>query len=139
MADISITAANVSASSTAVISRQYNFGATVTAGQLVYLDSNNRWVLMDANAAATGNGVTDVRGIALCGGANTQPATVVLSDTAFTPGGTLTNGLIYCASANAGALCPSADVASGNYPTVMGIAKSTTVLNLQPFAGGTSV
>jgi hypothetical protein len=139
MADISITAASVAASNQATIRREYPFGATVTAGQLVYLDSNNRWQLMDSNAASTGNGVTDTRGIALHGGANTQPAAVVTADPDFTPGGTLTNAAAYYASPNAGALAPAADITTGNYAVFMGVAKSTTKLNLNPTAAGIAV
>jgi hypothetical protein len=135
MADISITAANVVASATAVIRKEYNFGATVTAGQLVYLDTSNKWQLADADAAATGNGITDVRGIALCGGANNQPAAVVVEDSDFTPGGTLTNGTAVYGSDNAGAV--THDVPStSSYPVVLGVAKSTSKLVLKPVASG---
>lgn len=139
MADISITAASVNASAQATIRREYNFGATITAGQLLYLDANNKWQLMDSNAAATGNGLTDMRGVALHGGANNQPAAVVTADPDFTPGGTLVNGLSYYASPNAGALANSADIISGNYPVLAGIAKSTTKMNLTFVASGTSI
>lgn len=138
MADISINAANVAASSTAVTSKQYNFGATVTAGQPVYLDSNNKWQLIDQNAAVTGNNITDIRGIAQCNGAANQPAAVCLEDSDFTPGGTLTNGMAVYASANAGGI--TMDVpGSGNYPVFLGLAKSTTKMVLRPVAGGTAV
>lgn len=138
MADIAVTAASVLASSVAVTSKQYNFGATVTAGQLVYLNSSNLWVLADSDASATGNGVTDVRGFALNGGANGQPATVVLEDVTYTPGGTLANGVPYFSGSNAGGFTATIPT-TGNYPVFLGIAKSTTTMNLKPVAGGTIV
>ena len=139
MADVSVTAASVLASANATVYHQYNYGATVTAGQVVYLDSNNKWQLKDSNAAVTGNNVADITGVCLVGGANNQPGIVCVRDSDFTPGATLTNGIIYCASPNAGAIAPSADMASGNYPTVLGPAKSTTKMNLNPAAAGVAV
>ena len=135
MADLAVTAANVVASSTAVISKQYNFGATVTQGQAVYLNSSNEWVLLDMNAASTGNGITDTRGIALNAGADGQPATVVLEDTDFTPGATLTNGSAVYGSTTAGGITHDVP-ASGSYPVYLGQAKSTSKMVLKINASG---
>lgn len=135
MAAISITAANVLASSAAVIRREYTSGATVTAGQLVYLNASNQWALVDIDANL-GCGVSDLRGITLNGASSGQPLAVCTSDTAFTPGGTLSNGLVVYGSVTAGGIT-YADIPGANaYPVVVGIAKSTTVLNLNPFASG---
>lgn len=139
MADISVTAASVAASANAVVLKQYNAGATIAAGEVVYLDANNKWQLMDANASATGNDPSNTRGIALGGGANNQPIAVATKDSYFTPGATLTNGIAYYASANAGKIAPVADVGSGNYATFIGIARSTSILNLNPTAAGIAV
>jgi hypothetical protein len=139
MADLSITAANVLSSANAAPVKSYNYGATITAGQLVYLDSNNKWQLTDADASSAGNNANSMVGVALVGGANNQPGVVALRDVFFTPGATLTNGIAYYASRNAGAICPVADVGAGNYATVIGIARSTTVLNLNPTPSGITV
>ena len=139
MADLSVTAASVVASANAVKLNQYNAGATITAGQVVYLDANSKWQLMDANASATGNDPANTRGIALGGGANNQPITVAIKDSWFTPGATLTNSVAYYASPNAGAIAPVADITTGNYATVLGVARSTTILNLNPTAAGVAV
>ena len=139
MADLTITAASVLASANAIIERRYNFGATVTQGQAVYLDANTEWQLLDADAAATGNGVSNVRGIALVSGADGQPAIVALKDDDFTPGATLTVGASYYASGTAGGIAPAADLASGDYVVFLGVAKSTTKLNLNPTAAGAQV
>ena len=136
MAAISITAANVLASASAVISKEYTFGATITAGQLVYLNSSSQWVLLDSDAAATGNGITDKRGITLCGGSLNQPASVCLSDTDFTPGGTLSNGLAIYNSTTAGGITFADIPTTAAYPVFVGIAKSTTKMNLFPVASG---
>lgn len=136
MADLSVTAASVVASSAAVIVNNYNFGATVTAGKAVYLDTSSTWQLLDIDAAVTGNEIATLRGIALNGGASGQPASVCIKDTDFTPGATLTNGLAVYGSNTAGGIT-SADVpATGTYPVVLGVGKSTTKMNLNPFASG---
>jgi len=136
MADIAITAANVLASSSAVISKQYNFGyASATAGQTVYLDASSLWQKMDSNAAVTGNGISDLKGITLTGGGTGQPAVVVTSDPSLTVGGTLVNGTTYYSSTTAGGIAPDVPT-TGAYPTVLGIAKSATVLNFNPISSG---
>jgi hypothetical protein len=139
MADISVTAANVLASANCAPDKSHNYGATVTAGQVVYLDSNGKWQLTDANASAAGNNANSTIGIALVGGANNQPGVVATKDIYFTPGATLTNGIAYYVSSNAGAIAPVADIAAGNYGTVIGIARSTTILNLNPLPSGIQV
>lgn len=140
MADLSITAASVLASANCAPTRQYNAGATITQGQLVYLDPTlSVWKLCDADAGTAGNNYNSRIGIALVGASNNQPLDVAERDVYFTPGATLTNGIAYYASRNAGAICPVADVGSGNYATVVGIARSTTILNLNPTPSGIAV
>jgi hypothetical protein len=139
MADLSVTAASVLASNSADIKYNYKFGATVTTGQAVYLDAaTNTWKLIDQDAAATGNGVSNIRGIALNNGANNQPAAVCIRDIAFTPGTTLTNGTAVYASDNAGAITHDVPGA-GSYTTFLGLPISTTQMNLLPVAGGVAV
>ena len=136
MADISITAASVLASSAAVIRKEYNFGyAAATAGQHVYLDASNLWQKVDSNAASTGNELTATAGITLNAGGIGQPASVCVYDTGFTPGGTLTNGSTVYSSTTAGGVTHDVP-ASTAYPRVLGIAKSTTVMFLNPTASG---
>lgn len=136
MADIVITPASVIASAAANIRKEYTAAATITAGQAVYLNTSNAWALLDLNAAATGNGISDLRGIALHGAASGQPLAVCMSDTDFTPGGTLTNGLAVYGSNTAGGITQGDIPTTGAYPVVLGIAKSASKMNLQPFASG---
>ena len=140
MADLSITAASVLASANCAPTKQYLAGATITQGALVYLDPTlSVWKLTDADAASTGNLSNSRIGIALVGAANNQPMDVAERDVFFTPGATLTNGIAYYASRNAGAICPVADVGAGNYATFVGIARTTAILNLNPTAAGVVV
>ncbi len=130
MADISITAANVVAGSDAV-REAGTAGATVTAGQLVYLDpSDMKYKLADSNGAAA---LRVPSGIALNGAANNQPL-VIQKGGDITIGGTMTAGVAYYLSDTPGGICPVADLGSGEYPCIVGIAKSTSVLsvNIQP-------
>lgn len=135
-ADLSVTAGSVLASSSAIINRNFNAGATMTTGQPVYLDtSTSTWKLIDSNAAVTGNELATTKGIALNGAASGQPVAVCTKDTDFTPGCTLTNGTAVYTSVTAGGITHDIPT-TGAYPTVLGIAKSTTKMNLDPTASG---
>lgn len=136
MADLAVTAANVLASSSATILNQYRAGATITRGQAVYLGSASTWLLLDRDAAATGNELATTKGIALVDAASGQPMEVCIRDTDFTPGATLTNGITIYSSDTAGGIT-SADIpTTGDYPTVLGVAKSTSKMNLNPTSSG---
>ena len=138
MAVISITAANVKGSTSAQRVRQYNAAAATTAGQAVYLSTTtNLWTLLDIDAALTGNGPTDIIGIAENGapGAN-QPLVVVIRDDNFTFGGTGTNGLVLYGSTTAGGVSVADIPTTGSYPVALGVLSSTTTMVLRPAASG---
>jgi hypothetical protein len=127
MTDITITAANVVASSGATRERG-TAGATITAGQIVYLDpTTNRYGLADSNSGTAA--VRQARGIALNGASSGQPLEILKAGD-ITIGGTLTAGVAYYLSDTPGGLCPVADVGSGEYSCIMGIAVSATVLRV---------
>jgi len=127
MADISITATAV----TAAINRGTTTaaaGATITAGQTVYLDpATGRWLLADCDSATVPARVPV--GVALNGGAIGQPITVKTSGD-ITMNAVLTVGLGYYQSPIAGGIAPIADILSGDLLVLLGFAKSTTVLAL---------
>jgi hypothetical protein len=127
MTDISITAASVIAGSSAkTISG--TLGETITAGQAVYRDSSTRkFKKADANGAS--EMIRKAIGIALNGGADGQPGEV-LTEGDITIGGTLTAGTAYYLSDTPGGICPVADIGSGEYVVLLGLAKSTTVLTV---------
>jgi len=120
MADLSITAANVVATAGEVTTRNVTAGATVTAGQTVYLDSSdsNHAKLADANDTAA---KADVTGIALNGAADGQPLQIATGGE-LDLGATLTVGKIYVQSTTAGGIAPVDDLASSSYVTVIGVA-----------------
>lgn len=136
MADLSITAASVLAGSNANVERG-TAGATVTAGQVVYKDaSTRRFGLADSNSATAG--VRAAYGVALNGAATGQPLAVLRSGD-VTIGATLTAGVAYYLSDTPGGICPVADVGSGEYPVILGIATSTTVLAVNIQAAGVAL
>jgi hypothetical protein len=125
MADLTITAANVVVVSGAV-KRTENASATITAGQAVYLNSNTEWALCDADVQSTAN----CNGIALHASLNNQPLTV-MSGGVINLGATLAVGEVYAVSTTAGGIAPVADLASGDFVTVLGVALTAANLELK--------
>jgi hypothetical protein len=137
MANIAITAASVLASGQASTETQLA-GVALTAGQYVYKEAaTGTFKLADCDSATAE--VRNVYGVTLNGAGIGQPVTVAKSDSAFVPGGTLTKGAVYVLSATAGSMCPLADLITTNDVVMLGIATSTTVLNLRPFAPGVTL
>lgn len=126
MADLTITAANVVVDTNATIEHGFA-SAAITAGQVVHKDANGKYALADTDSATAL--ARKPRGIALNGGAIGQPI-AVLTKGDVTIGATIEAGTGYWLSGTAGGLCPVADVASGDYPCLIGIGKSTTVLTV---------
>lgn len=136
MADLSITAASVVAGSDATTDRGF-FGETVTAGQAVYKEAaTNYWKKADSDSATAE--VRASNAIALNGGAVGQPV-VVQKGGKITIGATLTPGLAYYLSKTPGGICPVADIASGGYAEIIGIATSATELALDFKSSGVAV
>lgn len=136
MADLTITAANVLAGSGSQI-KHGRAGATITAGQTVYLDSaDNEYKLADCDSATPG--VRSPYGIALNGASDGQPL-AVLAKGPCTIGATLTAGVAYYLSATPGGICPVADLSTGDYPTIVGIATSTTVIDVNFLESGAAL
>ncbi|MBY3263869.1 hypothetical protein HFO15_19785 [Rhizobium laguerreae] len=131
MADLVITAANVVAGASAQ-TKTGTAGAAIAAGDIVYLDSatTGKWQLADSDAAAAeARGQTSNIGIALNSAALNQPV-IVQTSGPVTLGAVLTAGTSYFLSDTPGKLCPVADITGGDYFTLMGLAASTTVLNV---------
>lgn len=138
MPDISVTAANVSAGADANIERNYLFGATITAGQAVYLDESQspaRWELADTDSTAT---TAAASGIALNGGADGQPAAVQKGGV-INIGGTVAVGTVYVLSGTAGGIAPVSDLASGDWTTIIGVGLTTSTIRLAFLASGVQV
>lgn len=134
MPDLSITVGSVAYSSG---SKDFskNAGATITAGQAVYLDTDtDTWKLADANGAAA---AAVVGGIALHGSLSGQPL-CVQTDGDITIGATLIAGMTYVLSATAGGIAPITDVDDDFSLSIIGVATSSTVLHLHQYASATT-
>jgi hypothetical protein len=131
MANLTIAAASVLAGANAAIDRRHVFGgASVNAGQIVYLKTTepnpNKWFLADNNATAAEARVAI--GVALNTAAQDQPL-AVLTHGDVTLGAVLTAGVDYYLSDTPGAICPQADIATaGETFCFLGLARSTSVL-----------
>lgn len=136
MADLVITAASVVAGSGAKRSDGIA-GETIVAGKVVYKSATtDKWGLSDSNSGTAG--VRAVQGIALNGASLNQPL-AIHTEGPITIGATLAPGVAYYLSDTPGGICPVADVGSGEYPTVIGMATSTTVLDVDPQAAGVAL
>jgi hypothetical protein len=133
MADLTITAANVvSGGGSRII--HGTAGATVTAGQAVYLDTGtSTYKLADTDSATAA--ARSPAGIALNAAGSGQPVAVHASGP-LTIGATVAVGDVYYLSGTAGGLAPFADVAAGDYPCIIGICTSTTVLDVKIHEAG---
>ncbi len=128
MADLVITAANVLADATAS-QKEGTAGVAITAGQVVTLDpTTDTYKLADSNSATAA--LRSPAGVALHAAAIGQPLNIAKAGP-VTIGATLTPGVAYYLSDTPGGICPVADVGSGEYATILGIATSASVLKLK--------
>lgn len=135
MADLSVVAADVLEVS-GVVSVRGTAGVTITAGQVVYLNATSgKYELAQADDSAT----DAVIGIAAHGAADGQPLEVMTRGT-IDLGVTLTVGEIYVlSSAAAGAIAPEADLTTGDYVSVLGIASTADNLILSIINSGAAI
>lgn len=127
MADISITAAAVLAGASALVEHGCKAGATLVAGVVVYKDTaDGKLKLADNDGAAA---LKTAYGITLNGAGDGQPISVIKRGP-LTINAVLTAGAVYYVSGTAGGIAPVADVTSGHDVIILGVALSTTVLDV---------
>lgn len=136
MSVISITAANVLKGGSSNIFRgTIAAGVTITQGQVIYRLANGNIGLADSNGVSPAN---SFEGVAVTAGSPGQPIDYVMSDIAFTSGGTLTSGDTIWLANTAGAITATyADIASGSTVIALGVVNTDGTLNLNPVVGGT--
>jgi len=131
-ADLSITASAVVPSNNAVV-RYATAGATIAAGQLIYLDAADLDVngfgkakLSDANGATA---LRVVEGIAVNSASSGQRIAYVSHDPALViaASGLTTNGILI-SSATPGGIAPAADLTTGWYLHAVAVVKSGTTV-----------
>lgn len=133
MTDLSVTAASVLVGAGAV-TEQGIAGGTITPGMPVYKAADGTIVATDADSTTVA--ARQAIGIALNGVGAGQPVDYMKMGGEITIGATMTAGVTYYLSGAAGGICPLADVGATEYLSIVGIAKSTTVL--KTVAGGYS-
>ena len=136
MADLSITATAVFATSTAPL--QYlpaAAGVTITQGQVLYKLANNTLGLADSNAVYSRE---LIRGHRARGASPGQPVIYVRADATFTFGATSTSGLVLYLSNTAGGITATySDLASGSTIITLGtVLTGGTTMNLSALVGG---
>lgn len=134
MADFSVTAASVVKTANTAISEGIA-GGTLTAGQAVYIDTSDSSKLKGCDADASASSVA--AGITLHGASSGQPIKYATSGN-LTFNAAFAAGDCVCVSTTVGGLAPYADLASGDFVTVVGIATSTTNLKIQINASETA-
>lgn len=136
MADLTITAASCVPGTGAVL-ESGTAGEALTPGQAVYKSSTTGlWMKADSNSATAEARVATA--IAMTTSSTNQPC-VVQRAGSLTLGATMTAGLAYYLSDTPGGICPVADVGSGEYVEVIGVATSTTMLLLILVASGVAL
>jgi hypothetical protein len=137
MADLTVTPANVQPGALDQIDKTSLAGTAINAGDVVYKDAaTGRWLLADNNSPTVA--ARTPGGIALNTASNGQPLAVHKGGD-MTPGATLAPGVAYYLSDTPGKICPVADLATGEFPSIIGIAKSTTVLSVGLNSSGVSL
>lgn len=110
------------------------YGATISAGQPVYLDTtDNEYKLADNNASVI---TQAAKGIAMTPGVDGGYGYVATDGSIILVGTTMSVGETYFVGATAGEIVPDADLATGNYVSRLGTAASTTQLDLSIKATG---
>jgi hypothetical protein len=128
MADLAITAAFVEAGGKGAEVSHGICGETMTAGQAVYLDSaTQRFKKARANAGTT----DDVVGIALHNAEDGQPLAYLTRGPLLINAVAVPGTVFVLSAANAGGIAPVSDGAAGNFVTLVGIATTSSLLEIQ--------
>lgn len=127
MADISITAASVKLVSGPT--EDIIAGATITAFQAVYREAASGKAKLSDNDSATAE-VRAIRGMALHAALADQPLKIARNGALVDVGAVLTAGVDYYLSGTPGGICPRADVTTGDDPIRVGMALSTSRIEL---------
>jgi len=128
MADISITAANVKPRDNTVI-KHGTSGGTLVASSILYKEAATKTMKLADNDSVTAE-VRAIGGVALHASLADQPIAYATGGD-IDVGAVLTAGVDYYLSGTPGAICPRADVTTGDDPIRVGVAKTTSILTLQ--------
>ena len=132
MANISQTAANVAAGSSTTRVQLVQAGEAITQGQPVYLASDGKYYQTDANDTAV---KAQAKGIAVSP-ASTDGYFLMAVDGLINLGATLAVGQVYVVSATKGAIAPYGDLTTNDYVTILGVATTTALLDINILISG---
>lgn len=134
MADLSgITAVRPTRTTTL---RIVQYGATIAAGEVVYLGSAGKYLLADADLSEA---AAAAEGIAMTPGVDNSFGVIAFGGPVVLVGTTMVVGETYLASRTAGAIMPNGDRQTGDRVTRLGVAATATQLNLSIEATGVVV
>lgn len=132
MANITQTAANVAAGSSTTRVQLVQAGEAITQGQPVYLASDGKYYQTDANDTAV---KAQAKGIAVSP-ASTDGYFLMAVDGLINLGATLAVGQVYVVSATKGAIAPYGDLTTNDYVTILGVATTTALLDINILISG---
>ena len=130
MADLTQTAANVALTDTAGADTEVvQAGEAITQGMPVYQQTaNSKWFQCDADLSQA---AAAAQGIALTpAGADEDYFVVAKDGSELDVGATLTVGESYYVSDTKGGIKPAADLTTGDFPCLLGIARTASALPL---------
>ena len=133
MSDLVVTAANVARVDGSMQTK--NAGVAISAGESVYPDSNGVLQLCDHATTAV---EAQCGGVALNDAATGQPCTYLTSGN-FDPGAAVVVGTVYVVGAANGGIAPAADVGTGDFITVIGVANATDNIKMGLLPAGVAV
>ena len=128
MANLTVTAANVAIGGDTARVRAVTVGEAVTQGEPVYFNpSDSKYYLAEAGDVVAKSVATAI----VLTPAAADGRAVVATEGLVNVGATLSAGEIYVVSATAGAIAPIADLTTGDFVTILGVATSTSLIDLR--------
>jgi hypothetical protein len=116
------------------ILRNVAYGATVAAGNPLYLDTtDSKYKLADSDLSAA---AAAAKGVAITPGVNAGNGLLAIGGAIILVGTTMVVGKTYYVGPTAGEIIPAEDLATGHNVTRLGTAATTTQLNLSIEATG---
>lgn len=111
------------------------YGATISAGQSIYLDSaDNKWKLADCNAGSAA--VAACAGVAITPGIADGHGIIATGGSIILVGTTMAVGTSYAVGQTAGSLVPESDLTTSDYLSKVGSGSTTTQMLLGISATG---
>jgi hypothetical protein len=119
--------------STIYSARPVVYGGTTAVGELVYLDTTNKYLLCDNNLSVV---TAALKGIALTPGVLDGYGLLATEGSILIIGPTLVVGVTYYAGPTAGQIIAESELASGHFVSRLGTAATTSRLDLSIKATG---